>query len=71
MRLSGLLLSSSKIVSFVKKRTSRKPSISGNPARLPAAMKLLGKWNWYMPRSLAWVPSLGHGESRALRGATS
>ena len=25
---------------------------------LPAAMKLLGKWNWYMPRSLAWVPVL-------------
>ena len=38
---------------------------------LPAAMKLLGKWNWYMPRSLAWVPSLGHGESRTLRGAAA
>jgi uncharacterized membrane protein YdfJ with MMPL/SSD domain len=38
---------------------------------LPSAMKLLGKWNWYMPRSLAWVPSLGHGEGRALRGATA
>ena len=25
---------------------------------LPAAMKLLGEWNWYMPRWLAWVPSL-------------
>ena len=30
---------------------------------LPAAMKLLGKWNWYMPRSLAWLPKLGHGEA--------
>ena len=25
---------------------------------LPATMKLLGDWNWYMPRSLAWVPRL-------------
>jgi uncharacterized membrane protein YdfJ with MMPL/SSD domain len=25
---------------------------------LPSAMKLLGEWNWYMPRWLAWVPSL-------------
>jgi RND superfamily putative drug exporter len=38
---------------------------------LPAAMKLLGKWNWYMPRGLAWLPKLGHGDPRALRGATA
>jgi RND superfamily putative drug exporter len=25
---------------------------------LPATMKLLGEWNWYMPRWLEWVPSL-------------
>ena len=25
---------------------------------LPAAMKLLGEWNWYMPRWLEWLPSL-------------
>ena len=25
---------------------------------LPAAMKVLGEWNWYMPRWLEWVPSL-------------
>jgi RND superfamily putative drug exporter len=25
---------------------------------VPAAMKLLGEWNWYMPSWLAWVPSL-------------
>jgi RND superfamily putative drug exporter len=25
---------------------------------LPAAMKLLGEWNWYMPKWLEWVPSL-------------
>ena len=23
---------------------------------LPATMKLLGDWNWYMPRSLQWLP---------------
>jgi RND superfamily putative drug exporter len=38
---------------------------------LPAAMKLLGKWNWYMPRSLDWLPSFGHGGRRALRAATA
>ncbi|HEX5922934.1 MAG TPA: MMPL family transporter [Baekduia sp.] len=30
---------------------------------LPATMKLLGDWNWYMPRWLEWLPSLGHEES--------
>jgi uncharacterized membrane protein YdfJ with MMPL/SSD domain len=25
---------------------------------LPASMKLLGEWNWYMPSSLNWVPRL-------------
>jgi uncharacterized membrane protein YdfJ with MMPL/SSD domain len=29
---------------------------------LPAAMKLLGDWNWYLPRWLEWMPRLG-GES--------
>jgi RND superfamily putative drug exporter len=28
---------------------------------LPASMKLLGDWNWYLPRWLAWVPK-GHDE---------
>jgi RND superfamily putative drug exporter len=28
---------------------------------LPATMKLLGRWNWYLPRSLHWLPRLGHG----------
>ena len=27
---------------------------------LPATMKLLGKRNWYLPRSLRWLPELGH-----------
>jgi RND superfamily putative drug exporter len=33
---------------------------------LPATMKLLGEWNWYMPRWLEWVPSLTP-EQRATR----
>jgi uncharacterized membrane protein YdfJ with MMPL/SSD domain len=27
---------------------------------LPAAMKLLGKWNWYLPRQLDWLPKVSH-----------
>ena len=23
---------------------------------LPASMKLLGEWNWYLPRALQWLP---------------
>jgi RND superfamily putative drug exporter len=26
---------------------------------LPATMKLLGDWNWYLPRGLAWLPRAG------------
>jgi RND superfamily putative drug exporter len=26
-------------------------------------MKLLGDWNWYLARWLAWLPTLEHGES--------
>ena len=29
---------------------------------LPATMKLLGDWNWYLPRWLEWLPTLEHGE---------
>jgi hypothetical protein len=25
---------------------------------LPATMKLLGDWNWYLPRWLEWLPRL-------------
>jgi uncharacterized membrane protein YdfJ with MMPL/SSD domain len=28
---------------------------------LPAFMKLLGDWNWYLPRSLEWLPHVGLG----------
>ncbi len=38
---------------------------------LPASMKLLGKWNWYMPRSLAWLPALSHEGSAAPGGASA
>jgi RND superfamily putative drug exporter len=26
---------------------------------LPATMKLLGAWNWYLPRWLEWLPRSG------------
>jgi RND superfamily putative drug exporter len=26
---------------------------------LPASMKLLGDWNWYLPRWLQWLPRVG------------
>jgi uncharacterized membrane protein YdfJ with MMPL/SSD domain len=40
---------------------------------LPATMKLLGDWNWYLPTWLEWLPQLGHEETpEALpAGATS
>jgi uncharacterized membrane protein YdfJ with MMPL/SSD domain len=28
---------------------------------LPATMKLLGEWNWYLPSWLEWLPHLEHG----------
>jgi RND superfamily putative drug exporter len=31
---------------------------------LPATMKLLGDWNWYLPTWLEWLPRIGH-EARA------
>lgn len=27
---------------------------------LPATMKLLGDWNWYLPSALSWLPSVRH-----------
>jgi uncharacterized membrane protein YdfJ with MMPL/SSD domain len=27
---------------------------------LPAVMKLLGKWNWYLPSKLDWLPKVSH-----------
>jgi uncharacterized membrane protein YdfJ with MMPL/SSD domain len=28
---------------------------------LPATMKLLGDWNWYLPKWLEWLPRIGPG----------
>jgi uncharacterized membrane protein YdfJ with MMPL/SSD domain len=30
---------------------------------LPASMKLLGDWNWYLPRWLEWLPRRRHEEA--------
>ena len=35
---------------------------------LPATMKLLGDWNWYLPRWLEWLPSLGHAKATRTAG---
>jgi uncharacterized membrane protein YdfJ with MMPL/SSD domain len=32
---------------------------------LPATMKMLGDWNWYLPRSLAWLPRVSLDAARA------
>jgi RND superfamily putative drug exporter len=32
---------------------------------LPATMKLLGTWNWYLPRSLQWLPRLDRDRTAA------
>jgi uncharacterized membrane protein YdfJ with MMPL/SSD domain len=31
---------------------------------LPATMKLLGEWNWYLPRWLEWLPRLEPDDER-------
>ena len=38
---------------------------------LPASMKLLGKWNWYMPSVLGWLPKLGEGRHTGSRAAAA
>jgi RND superfamily putative drug exporter len=40
---------------------------------LPASMKLLGDWNWYLPNWLRWLPKLDHHAEPALEvaGATA
>jgi uncharacterized membrane protein YdfJ with MMPL/SSD domain len=32
---------------------------------LPATMKLLGDWNWYLPRRLHWLPRIAHERTRS------
>jgi RND superfamily putative drug exporter len=36
---------------------------------LPASMKLLGDWNWYLPNWLHWLPKLEHHAEPAMRPA--
>ena len=36
---------------------------------LPASMKLLGDWNWYLPSWLEWLPHFDHGELEIVRRA--
>jgi putative drug exporter of the RND superfamily len=33
---------------------------------LPATMKLLGDWNWYLPSWLEWLPHIGPADGSAL-----
>ena len=35
---------------------------------LPASMKVLGDWNWYLPRWLEWLPRVGDEGGGGLRG---
>ena len=35
---------------------------------LPASMKLLGDWNWYLPRWLEWLPQVGPESDRPPAG---
>ena len=37
---------------------------------LPAIMKLLGDRNWWLPRSLGWIPEIEH-EGKARQPATA
>jgi putative drug exporter of the RND superfamily len=38
---------------------------------LPAAMQLLGEWNWYLPRWLDWLPRLDHGSAEPADGPSA
>jgi len=38
---------------------------------LPATMKLLGRWNWYFPKSLRRLPTLRHGDGPLPEGAAA
>jgi uncharacterized membrane protein YdfJ with MMPL/SSD domain len=38
---------------------------------LPATMKLLGDWNWYLPSWLGWLPRLEHDPEPRIEPAPS
>jgi RND superfamily putative drug exporter len=35
-------------------------SVGARAVLLPAVMKLLGDANWYLPKSLSWLPQVEH-----------
>jgi RND superfamily putative drug exporter len=37
---------------------------------LPATMKVLGDWNWYLPKWLEWIPHVGIEDDFAVPDAT-
>jgi RND superfamily putative drug exporter len=38
---------------------------------LPASMKLLGDWNWYLPKWLDWLPHIAHEPALAAAGGAA
>jgi uncharacterized membrane protein YdfJ with MMPL/SSD domain len=36
-------------------------------ALLPATTRLLGDWNWYLPRQLQWLPRRAHERPQSAR----
>ena len=38
---------------------------------LPATMKLLGDWNWYLPSWLEWLPNVSSADGRQEPGAAA
>ncbi len=35
---------------------------------LPASMRVLGDWNWYLPKWLEWIPHIGGEPPRPRQG---
>jgi RND superfamily putative drug exporter len=38
---------------------------------VPASMRLLGKWNWYLPNVLSWLPNISLEGAPAATNATA
>ena len=49
------------------RRRDRDHAATVRAALLPAAMKLLGDWNWYLPKWLEWLPQVSHETEAAPR----
>ena len=54
---------------WARRGDSRSTRRSSAVCLLPASMKLLGDWNWYLPSWLQWLPHLGVSEDEARREA--